>query len=111
MKGCDCGDFSFSASDENAIRQYQSTTKKKIDDVTRTGVFLGALATNSGFHKKLGGHLVLRRVSMKREIQDFLGMKQWLTPGRAEVMAVGSGKGKQTQPVSVAQNIRHSSNN
>ena len=30
---------------------------------------------------------------MKRDIQEYLGMKQRLTTGTAEVMAVGSGKG------------------
>ena len=32
---------------------------------------------------------------MKREIPDYLGLKQCLTPGAAEVTPVGSGKGKQ----------------
>ena len=34
------------------------------------------------------------RLWVTREIQDYLGVKQWLAPGTAEVMAVRSGKGK-----------------
>ena len=60
---------------------------------------LRAFAKGSELHKKLRGQLVLNasRVEsfseMKREIQDYFGMKQWLTPGAPEVMAVGSSKG------------------
>ena len=39
---------------ETQIRQYQSTTKKKIDDDTRTGVLLRSLANGSELRNKLG---------------------------------------------------------
>ncbi|CAK0871008.1 unnamed protein product [Prorocentrum cordatum] len=44
---------------ETQIRQYQAATKKTVDDDTRTGVLLKALAAGSELQKKLGDHLVL----------------------------------------------------
>ena len=44
---------------ETKIRQYHSTTKKKIDDDTRTGVLLRALANGSELHNNVGDHVVL----------------------------------------------------
>ena len=102
--------FSFGASEdprkaivwETQIRQGQSTTKKKIDDCTRTGVLLKALANGSELHVNWAINLVLNayRVEscseMQRELQDDLGMKQWPTGGGAEAMAVGGGQGKQS---------------
>ncbi|CAK0797196.1 unnamed protein product [Prorocentrum cordatum] len=83
---------------ETQIRQYQADTKKTVDDDTRTGVLLKALAGGSELQKKLGDHLVLNAyrvdtfIEMKREIQEYLGVKQWLVPGgSAEVLAVGAG--------------------
>ena len=101
--------FSFGASEdprkgidrlEKQIRQYQSTTVKKIDDDTRTKVLLTALEDGNESHKQLGDLLVLNayRVEsfseMKRGSHFYLGMKQWLTPGAADLI-VGSGTGKQ----------------
>ena len=89
---------------ETQIRQYQAATKKIVDDDTRTGVLLKALAAGSELQKKLGDHLVLNAyrvdnfIEMKREIQEYLGVKQWLAPGgSAEVLAVGKADGKASQ--------------
>ena len=60
--------FSFGASEdprkgidrlEIQIREYKVTTKKHIEDDTRTRVLLSALANDSEVQKKLGDHLVL----------------------------------------------------
>ena len=97
---------------ETQIRQYQAATKKTVDDDTRTGVLLKALAGGSELQKKLGDHLVLNAyrvdtfIEMKREIQEYLGVKQWLVPGgSAEVLAVGAG-GKTSQKGQVKGEVK-----
>ena len=98
---------------ETQIRQYQAATKKIVDDDTRTGVLLKALAAGSELQKKLGDHLVLNAyrvdnfIEMKREIQEYLGVKQWLAPGgSAEVLAVGKAGGKASQKGQVKGEVK-----
>ena len=98
---------------ETQIRQYQAATKKIVDDDTRTGVLLKALAAGSELQKKLGDHLVLNAyrvdnfIEMKREIQEYLGVKQWLVPGgSAEVLAVGKAGGKASQKGQVKGEVK-----
>ena len=66
---------------ETEVRQYQLTTKKKIDDDTRNGDFLRSLANGNELNKKklvLNAYQVESFSEKKCGIHDFLGM--WLTP-------------------------------
>ena len=79
------------------IRQHNRTTKRNMDDDTRTGVLLRVLAHGRDWQDQLGDHLRMSRSVIsdkKSDIQDYLGMKQWLIPGTGDVMAIGGGMGK-----------------
>ena len=85
---------------ETQSGKHQVTVKSENDDDTRTGVLLRALGNGSELQKELGDHTVLNAyrvesfADMKREIQEYLGMKEWLTRGAAAVCSI-AGKGKQ----------------
>ena len=89
---------------ERLLRQYQTATKKEIDDETKFSIILSSLSRNSSNqkHADLAEHLILNShrletySEMKREIREILGTKKYLHKD-VEVNAVGKGKGKSSK--------------
>ena len=84
---------------EKELRQYPAITGKDIDEDTKSGVILGALAKSSNeTHRDLANHLVLNSYrldsynKMFLEIREILGTKKYMNQ-ESVINAKGGGKG------------------
>ena len=84
---------------EKELRQYHAITGKHIDEDTKSGVILGALAKSSNEkHRDLANHLVLNSYrldpynKMFVEIQEILGTKKYMNQ-ESVINAVSKTKG------------------